>query len=99
MCLLHHSKDHKTFETFRNKNKKKSKSQQIDPDSLAPPELELMEPGEATSMQSDAETSVMTEPEPLALQEMMDMSTDSAAGMSSVGMGEDNEEEQTSQEK
>jgi len=79
--------------TFRNKSKKKSKSQPTDPDTLAPPELELMEPGEVTSLHSDAETSMMTEHEPLALQDLMDVSSDTMPGTSSGGFPEGGEDD------
>ena len=50
----------------------------IDSDALAPPELELMETGERTQI-SDAEASLLTDPEPLALQgeETMDVPLES----------------------
>ena len=45
---------------------------------LAPPELELMETGERTQI-SDAEASLLTDPEPLVLQgeETMDLPSES----------------------
>ena len=65
----------------RSKDKsKKSKSSSIDPETLAPPELELMETGDNTLM-SEAEANLLTDPEPLALQEeTMDVSTESLPG-------------------
>lgn len=81
---------------FRNKSKKK-KSQQIDPDTLAPPELELMETGEITAMQSDAETNIM-EPEPLVLQDIMDVSSDATQCAGSMAFTEGEEDEQSIQD-
>ena len=69
--------------TTRSKDKsRRSKAAAVDPDTLAPPELEKMETGETIlAAGSDGETSGLTEPEPLVLPDEMDVSTDSAPGM------------------
>lgn len=57
-----------------------------------------METGEITAMQSDAETSLMTEPEPLVLQDMLDVSNDATQCASSIGFTEGEEDDQSSQD-
>ncbi|XP_052804919.1 histone-lysine N-methyltransferase 2D-like isoform X3 [Mya arenaria] len=80
-------KDGSSGKKKRNKAKRKSKSHSVDPDSLAPPELELMEPGEGAGLvTSDTDP---LEPEPLALLEAMDVSTDSTQGTSFMDVEDD----------